>query len=107
MVKIITVAQQKGGAGKTTIAAHIAVSLSQTGRRVAIIDIDPQGSLTNWHALREQKFGIGYTVLISLVALVGGSKVQLTIFEMSMIMWLLMPRHILKLSQKRQFVLPI
>ena len=63
MAQIITVAQQKGGAGKTTIAAHIAVSLSQTGRSVAIIDIDPQGSLTNWHDLREQRFGIGYTGL--------------------------------------------
>jgi len=47
MAQIITIAQQKGGTGKTTIAAHIAVSFAQTGRRVAIIDIDPQGSLSN------------------------------------------------------------
>ena len=63
MLKVITIAQQKGGAGKTTVAAHIAVSLSQTGKRIAIIDIDPQGSLTNWYALREKKFGLGYTGL--------------------------------------------
>lgn len=63
MLKVITIAGQKGGAGKTTIAAHIAVSLAQTGRRVAIVDIDPQGSLTKWHALREKKFGSGYTGL--------------------------------------------
>ena len=54
MAQVITIAQQKGGAGKTTIAAHIAVSLAQTGRRIAIIDIDPQGSLSRWHALREK-----------------------------------------------------
>ena len=63
MSKVITIAQQKGGAGKTTVAAHIAVALSQKGNRVAIIDIDPQGSLTYWHNIREKKFGEGYTGL--------------------------------------------
>jgi len=63
MAKIITVAQQKGGAGKTTVAAHIAVALSQKGNRVAVIDIDPQGSLSCWHKIREEKFGEGYTGL--------------------------------------------
>jgi chromosome partitioning protein len=62
-MKVITVAQQKGGAGKTTVAAHLAVALSQKGRRVAVIDIDPQGSLTYWHKLREDRFGEGYTGL--------------------------------------------
>lgn len=68
--KVITVAQQKGGAGKTTVAAHLAVALSQKGKRVAIIDIDPQGSLTHWHRLREERFGEGYTGL-SFAALSG------------------------------------
>lgn len=63
MSKVITVAQQKGGAGKTTVAAHIAVALSQKGNRVAVIDIDPQGSLTHWHKIREERFGEGYTGL--------------------------------------------
>lgn len=63
MSKVITVAQQKGGAGKTTLAAHIAVALSQKGNRVAVIDIDPQGSLTHWHKIREERFGEGYTGL--------------------------------------------
>lgn len=61
--KIITVAQQKGGAGKTTIAAHLAVALGQKRNRVAIIDIDPQGSLTNWYRVRAEKFGEDYTGL--------------------------------------------
>jgi chromosome partitioning protein len=63
MSKVITIAQQKGGAGKTTVAAHIAVALSQKGNRVAVIDIDPQGSLTHWHKIREERFGEGYTGL--------------------------------------------
>lgn len=61
--KVITIAQQKGGAGKTTVAAHLAVTWSQRGKRVAIVDIDPQGSLTHWHKIREQRFGEGYTGL--------------------------------------------
>ena len=64
MAKIITIAQQKGGAGKTTVAAHIAVALSQKGNRVAIVDIDPQGSMSHWHSIREAKLGEGYTGLI-------------------------------------------
>lgn len=64
MAKVITIAQQKGGAGKTTVAAHVAVALSQKGNRVAVVDIDPQGSLSYWHNIREEKLGEGYTGLI-------------------------------------------
>jgi chromosome partitioning protein len=49
---VITIAQQKGGAGKTTLVAHLAVAMAQTGRSVAIVDIDPQGSLTAWSDAR-------------------------------------------------------
>lgn len=61
MTHVITIAQQKGGAGKTTVAAHLAVAWSMRGKRVAVVDIDPQGSLTQWHKLREKRFGEGYT----------------------------------------------
>jgi chromosome partitioning protein len=61
--KVITIAQQKGGAGKTTVAAHLAVALAQKGNRVAVLDIDPQGSLSYWHSIREKKYGEGYTGL--------------------------------------------
>lgn len=50
---IITVAQQKGGAGKTTLVAHLAVAFAQGGRKVATVDIDPQGSLSQWFELRK------------------------------------------------------
>ena len=49
---IITIAQQKGGAGKTTLAAHLALAWAATGQRVAVIDIDPQASLSTWFQLR-------------------------------------------------------
>jgi chromosome partitioning protein len=48
----ITFAQQKGGAGKTTVLAHLAAAWAAAGRRVAVIDLDPQRSLTRWHRLR-------------------------------------------------------
>jgi len=50
--KIITTAQQKGGAGKTTLAAHLAIAWAGTGKRVAIVDIDPQASLATWFEMR-------------------------------------------------------
>lgn len=45
---IIAVAQGKGGVGKTTLAVSIAAELSRRGRRVALIDTDPQRSACQW-----------------------------------------------------------
>lgn len=51
--KIVTIAQQKGGAGKTTMAAQLAVTYARAGKRVGLIDIDPQGSLATWYDVRK------------------------------------------------------
>ncbi len=60
---VITIAQQKGGAGKTTLAAHLAIAWAGAGRSVALVDIDPQGSLAAWYALRSERLGNGKTGL--------------------------------------------
>ncbi|MBK1663147.1 cobyrinic acid a,c-diamide synthase [Rhodospirillum rubrum] len=57
--RIITIAQQKGGAGKTTLVAQLAVAYAALGRAVALVDIDPQGSLAAWHRLRGETLGAG------------------------------------------------
>ena len=54
---VITIAQRKGGAGKTTLAAQLAVAWARQGARVAVLDIDPQGSLAAWVDLRRTRLG--------------------------------------------------
>lgn len=48
----ITLAASKGGVGKTTLAACFAVEASRRSNKVAVLDLDPQLSLTRWHELR-------------------------------------------------------
>src|SRR3974390_2826560 len=46
MVKVIAVANQKGGAAKTTTGQSLGVAMAQDGRRVLVVDLDPQACLT-------------------------------------------------------------
>lgn len=52
MGTVITFAQQKGGAGKTTALVQLAVALSKAGHSVGLLDLDPQASLSRWAELR-------------------------------------------------------
>lgn len=64
---VLVFASRKGGSGKSTLSAHLAARISQTGQRCLLIDADPQGSLALWHglrgtgepALRKSRSGIG------------------------------------------------
>lgn len=53
MGHILTFAQQKGGAGKTTTLVQLAQAFAASGRSVGLLDLDPQGSLAGWGKLRK------------------------------------------------------
>ncbi len=55
MPQVLTIAQQKGGSGKTTLAANLAVAFVKAGQRVALLDTDPQGSLGRWFMTRRER----------------------------------------------------
>ena len=52
-MKVIAVLNQKGGAGKTTIATHLARAFQLSGAEVLLVDSDPQGSARDWSAVRD------------------------------------------------------
>jgi chromosome partitioning protein len=52
-MKVIAIISQKGGAGKTTLAVHLAAAATAAGHTTAIIDLDPQATATSWGDRRE------------------------------------------------------
>lgn len=50
---VIAILNPKGGCGKTTLSTNLARGLFETGKRVLIVDSDPQGSARDWHAADE------------------------------------------------------
>ena len=64
-MRVLAVINQKGGVAKTTTAHHLGVAFAQMGRKVLLIDLDPQASLT---------FNCGYRLKDDDAGIAGGSR---------------------------------
>ena len=73
MGRIIAVANQKGGVGKTTTAINLSSCLASLGKKVLAIDMDPQGNMTS--GLGIDKNEVEYTVYELILGQVGIEKV--------------------------------
>ena len=58
MSTIFAVVNQKGGTGKTTTAVSLGAALAERGRKVLLVDLDPQYSATSWVAARPVGRGV-------------------------------------------------
>ncbi|MGH8024092.1 MAG: ParA family protein [Limisphaerales bacterium] len=77
--RIIAVANQKGGVGKTTTAINLAACLSAAGRRVLLFDLDPQANATSGVGLEKIEGASAYHVLLGQGSLL--DKIKPTSFE--------------------------
>jgi len=77
--KVISVANQKGGVGKTTTAINVAACMAQLGRRVLVLDMDPQANATSGLGLEKTEGASAYRPLLGEGTLL--EKIRPTAFE--------------------------
>lgn len=68
-MRVISITNQKGGCGKTTTSVNLSAYLAQSGKRILLIDIDPQGAATT--GLGVDKWGLDKTIYDVLIGEVG------------------------------------
>lgn len=83
-MRIITVANQKGGCGKTTVAINLSASIAREGCRVLLVDLDPQGHCALGMAVPDEQ--IDLSIFDCLLAQVEGEPI-----ELSRITWQITP----------------
>lgn len=57
-MRTVAVAMQKGGSGKTTTTVNLAAALAEKGKRVLVVDVDPQANATSWFGVRDAGKGV-------------------------------------------------
>ena len=99
MAKIIAVANQKGGVGKTTTSVNLCACLAQAGKKILLLDIDPQGNATGGLGVAKNKQSVSmYDVLIN------GAPLEGVVVPTMIETLFLVPSHIEMAGAEVEFV---